>query len=114
MQLKKVSTQRLSEIEELSEGEIAFTVVDGAVSIIKLQSPVGELHIILNSYSISVNELATKTTFTLGFFSPLADETVFVERVFDDAVSREEFIQTHLFTIPRDELVLEEVEEVLR
>lgn len=110
MKLKKLSSARLDQIEAASNGAIAFKRVDGNVASIMFPGPLGPVFVEVGSYTVSVNELATKTLFKLGFFKVVADEKVFLEKEFKDAAERESYIAQYLFDVARDELSIEDLE----
>lgn len=110
MKLKKISNDRLDQIESASGGKIAFKRIDGNVSSIMFQGPLGPVFVEVGSYTVTVNELATKKIFKLGFFKQVADEKVFIEKEFKDDHDREVYISQYLYDTDRDELAIDDVE----
>lgn len=110
MKLKKITSDRLDQIESLSGGQIKFKRIDGNVISIMFQGPLGPVFVEVGSYTVTVNELATKKVFKLGFFKQVADEKIFIEKEFDDEDKRESYIAEYLFDVNRDELSVQDVE----
>jgi len=110
MKLKKISSERLDQIEAASGGKIAFKRIDGNVSSIMFQGPLGPVFVEVGSYTVTVNELATKKIFKLGFFKQVADEKVFIEKEFPSDSERESYISQYLYDTNRDELAIDDVE----
>jgi hypothetical protein len=110
MKLKKISSDRLDQIEAASGGSIAFKRIDGNVLSIMFQGPLGPVFVEVGSYTVTVNELVTKKIFKLGFFKEVADEKVFIEKEFKDEHERESYISQYLFDTNRDELSIEDLE----
>ena len=63
MKLKKISADRLAQIAQASCGSIQFKTVDGNVTSIMFQGPYGPVFVEVGSYTVTVNELATKKVF---------------------------------------------------
>ena len=107
MKFTKLTKERVDLITRLSGGAIDFKQIDGTIKGVKFQSPIGPIYVEIDSYSISVNELAKETSFYLGFQTDVADDKIFIEKHFASESDREEYIAQYLSTIPRDELTIE-------
>lgn len=110
MKLKKITSDRLDQIEALSGGQIKFKRIDGNVTSIMFQGPVGPVFVEVGSYTVTVNELATKKVFKLGFFKQVADERIFIEKEFASEDERESYISQYLYDTNRDELSIQDIE----
>lgn len=110
MKLKKIQSDRLTQIANASGGQIQFKTVDNSVVSIMFPGPFGPVFVEVGSYSVSVNELATKKIFKLGFFKQVADEKIFIEKEFASEDERESYISQYLFDVERDELSLNDIE----
>lgn len=108
--MKKVPTTKLAEIEAASCGDIKFRVVNDIVVSIEFPTPLGPLFVEVGSYNVSVNELETKKQFWLGFFTEVADDKIFVEKTFDSAQERQDYIRKWCHTIPEEELSMQDRE----
>lgn len=111
MKLKTITPERLEQIEKASLGDIKFKTVNNAIVSIVFQGPLGPIFIEVGSYSVvTVNELATKKIFKLGFFKQVADQKLFLEKEFKTKEEREEYINEYLYDSDREELVIDEFE----
>ncbi len=110
MKLKKITGDRLDQIEVASGGGIRFKRIDSAVVSITFPGPFGDIFVEVGSYTVTVNELATKKIFKLGFFKQVADQKLFIEKEFTSDSERESYIIQYLSDINRDELAIEDDE----
>jgi hypothetical protein len=107
MKLIRITVSRAEELERESAGYLKFKFVDGSIKGITLEGPQGPIFIELDSYTLSVSELARKQVYHLAFFHNVLGENHFIEKDFDSETARDNYIAMHLSDVPPDELVLE-------
>lgn len=108
MKLTKINADRLDQITAASGGSIKFRTVDKAVTSIEFPGPFGPVFVEVGSYTVSINERATRKVWSLGFFISGGGEKVFVEKTFKHEDERAEYISRNLSDVDQSELSLSE------
>jgi hypothetical protein len=92
---------------------IEFKIVDGAVKGVRLAFEDGqELVIEESGYNIHFRVRATRTTYTLSWMQPVADDMILMEKSFKSESERSDYIAQHLSSADSPEYVLDSLSEL--
>ena len=88
---QKVKSERLADYEKAAINSVSFEMADGSVKIVRLDSDIGPLEIVLESYSVSIYEPAMRKVYratvtdTRGQFPDFSKD-------FEDSYERNQFV----------------------